>query len=471
MHKHDAMPCTASPQTLHLLDLLPLGGLVLAEDLTVRFWNQALEEWTGISRDQVVGQPVGNVVPGLDSPRYLARIRPLFDGGPPVLFSPQLHPHLIPAVRPDGQQRIQQTTVTSILLDDVVHLLFAVQDVTDLVLTARESRRLHHQALLEIEQRKTAEAAQRESAERLRAIVDNAVEAIISINAECKIETFNTAAVRLFGYEPDEVIGKNVSLLMPEPDHSRHDSYVQRFLQTGQPHIIGIGREVRGRRKDGTVFPMRLAVSETPSNDGCHFTGIIHDITPQKQLEEQLRTLSLRDGLTGISNRRCFDEALEKEWRRELRQKEPLSLIMLDIDFFKRYNDHYGHQAGDTCLKTVAACLAASVQRPGDLVARYGGEEFVVLLPETSLQHAEQVAEQIRQNVLSLAVPHQASDAAQIVTISLGVAGLVPQAGFSSQQLLKMADQALYAAKAGGRNRVCVADPAALQEPSSADFL
>jgi len=457
------MSYSASFQTLLLLDSLPVGGLVLAEDLTVRFWNQALEEWTGIAREQVVGQPVANILPNLVSSRYLARIRPIFDGGPPVLFSPQLHPHLIPAVRPDGQQRIQQTTVTSVFLDGVVHVLFAVQDVTDLVLTARESRRLHQQALQEIEQRKAAETAQREGAERLRAIVDNAVEAIISINAECQIEAFNAAAVRLFGYEPCEVIGRNVHLLMPEPDHSLHDSYVQRFLQTGQPHIIGIGREVRGRRKDGTIFPMRLAVSETHISDERHFTGIIHDITPQKQLEEQLRALSLRDGLTGISNRRCFDETLEKEWRRELRQTEPLSLILLDIDFFKRYNDHYGHQAGDTCLKTVAECLAASVQRAGDLVARYGGEEFVVLLPETSLKNAEQVAEHIRQQVLQLAVPHQASDAAQIVTISLGVAGLVPSPGQASQQLLLMADQALYAAKAGGRNRVCVADPVAIQ--------
>jgi len=292
----------------------------------------------------------------------------------------------------------------------------------------------------------------------MRAIVDNAVEAIISISEQCLIEAFNTAAVRLFGYEPDEVIGRNVKLLMPEPDCSQHDGYVQHFLQTGQAHIIGIGREVWGRRKDGTVFPMRLAVSETHISDERHFTGIIHDITAQKQVEEQLRALSLCDGLTGISNRRCFDEALEKEWRRELRHTESLSLILLDIDFFKRYNDHYGHQAGDICLKAVAECLAASVQRAGDLVARYGGEEFVVLLPGTLLKNAEQIAEHIRQKVLQLALPHVASDVAQCVTISLGVAGLVPSYAQSSQQLLMKADQALYEAKFSGRNRVCVAE-------------
>lgn len=471
MHKPAVMQLPQSMQALQLLDALPVGCLVLAADLSVCFWNQLLEEWTGMPRQQVLGRPVADVVPNLASSRYLARIRPVFDGGPPVIFSPQLHPHLIPALRPDSQQRIQQTTVTALQLDGVTHLLFAVQDVTDLVLTARESRLLHQQALQEIEQRKAAEVAQREGAERLRAIVENAVEAIIVMDVTGMVEEFNAAAERLFGYEASEVIGRNVSMLMPEPDHSSHDAYVQRYLQTGQRCIIGIGREVVGLRKDGSVFPMRLAVSETTVGGLRHFTGIIHDITVQKQLEKHLRTLSMRDGLTGISNRRSFDEALEKEWRRELRHTEPLSLILLDIDFFKRYNDSYGHQAGDTCLKTVAECLAASVQRAGDLVARYGGEEFVVLLPETSLQHAEQVAEQIRQNVLSLAVPHLASDAAQIVTISLGVASLVPQAGLSSQQLLKMADQALYAAKAEGRNRVCVADPAATQGPSSSDFL
>lgn len=452
-----------SGSVLQLLDVLPVGGLVLAADLTICFWNQVLEEWTGMSRHDVLGKPVADVLPNLGKSRYVARIKPVFDGGPPVLFSPQLHPHLIPAVRSDGQQRIQQTTVTALVVDNVTHVLFAIQDVTDLVLTARESRQLHQQAVQEIEHRKLAEAAQRESAERLRAIVENAVEAIIIINAGCTIEEFNAAAERLFGYEAEEVIGKNVRVLMPEPYCSQHDGYVQHFMETGQAHIIGIGREVTGLRKDRSVFPMRLSVSETRYNDTRHFTGIVHDITAQKQLEEHLRTLSMRDGLTGINNRRSFDEGFEKEWRRGLRHLKPLSLIMLDIDFFKRYNDTYGHQAGDICLKRVAECLATSVQRAGDLVARYGGEEFVVLLPETLSGHAEQVAEQIRQNVLQLAVPHDTSEAAKVVTISLGVAGLVPQAGQSSEQLLKLADQALYAAKASGRNRVCVADPVALQ--------
>lgn len=458
MHNSDVMQLPQSAQALQLLDALPVGCLVLAVDLTVCFWNQLLEEWTGMPRQQVLGRPVADVVPNLASSRYLTRIRPVFDGGPPVIFSPQLHPHLIPAPRPDSQQRIQQTTVTALQLDGVTHLLFAVQDVTDLVLTARESRLLHQQALQDIEQRKAAEVAQREGAERLRAIVENAVEAIIVMDVTGTVEEFNAAAERLFGYEASEVIGKNVSMLMPEPDHSSHDTYVQRYLQTGQRRIIGIGREVVGLRKDGSVFPMRLAVSETTVGGQRHFTGIIHDITAQKQLEEHLRTLSMRDGLTGISNRRSFDEALEKEWCRERRQAKPLSLILADIDCFKRYNDSYGHQAGDACLKAVADCLAASVHRAGDLVARYGGEEFVVLLPETPLEDARLVAEHIRQNVLALAITHGASEAAAVVTLSLGVAGLVPGQRQSSHELLGLADQALYTAKFSGRNRVCVAE-------------
>lgn len=441
-----------------LLDTLPLGVVVLDRGLTVRFWNRVLEDWTGIAREQIVGQPVAGFFPHLAGERYAGRMRPLLDGGPPVLFSPQLHPHLIPSQRPDGQQRIQQTTVTFVESAGEPCLLVAVQEVTDLVLTARESRRLHQQALQEIEQRKAAESALLESSQRIRAIVDNAVEAIIVIDTECRVEEFNHAAERLFQYEAAEVVGNNVAILMPEPYHTEHDGYVQRFVATGEARIIGVGREVSGRRKNGEIFPMRLAVSETQIGGKRLFTGMLHDITAQKQLEEQLRTQASRDGLTGIANRRAFDEAFEREWRRAARQQEPLTLILLDIDFFKRYNDTYGHQQGDVCLKAVAWAVAAAVRRPADLAARYGGEEFVVLLPATRVEDALAVAEKIRSNVTDLALPHAASEAATHVSVSLGVAGWVPAADGDPLVLLQQADQALYAAKAGGRNRCERAD-------------
>lgn len=177
-----------------------------------------------------------------------------------------------------------------------------------------------------------------------------------------------------------------------------------------------------------------------------------------KQQAALLESLSLLDGLTDIPNRRRFNEALTLEWKRALRDKTPLSLLMIDIDYFKQYNDHYGHGAGDVCLQIVAAELAGGVARPGDLVARYGGEEFVVVLPETIQEAALQIAERLRDKVEKRRLPHIYPHAESIVTISIGVAtqDKIPE-NFLPQILNDAADKALYLAKENGRNRVCSA--------------
>jgi two-component system chemotaxis family response regulator WspR len=175
-----------------------------------------------------------------------------------------------------------------------------------------------------------------------------------------------------------------------------------------------------------------------------------------QQLAEKnaiLERLSSLDGLTGIANRRRFDEALDQEWRRGRREGHALSVILIDVDFFKRFNDRYGHLGGDDCLRQVAAALAEVVHRPGDLVARYGGEEFVVLLPHTDAAGAATVAEALRAGVEGLAIPHALSDAAEVVTISLGSATMQPDGESGAEVVVAAADLALYAAKNAGRNR------------------
>ncbi|NUB14866.1 diguanylate cyclase [Azospirillum brasilense] len=174
-----------------------------------------------------------------------------------------------------------------------------------------------------------------------------------------------------------------------------------------------------------------------------------------KRQTDLLRTLSFNDGLTGIANRRRFDEVLLREWRRCGRAQLPLSLIMLDVDQFKPYNDHYGHQAGDECLRAVAQLLAEQMMRPGDLIARYGGEEFVCLLPETDEDGAVQVAERLRRTVADRRLPHAVSHVADHVTISLGVATVRPMLDDTPERLTQLADGLLYEAKRAGRNRVC----------------
>lgn len=175
------------------------------------------------------------------------------------------------------------------------------------------------------------------------------------------------------------------------------------------------------------------------------------------EANRELLRLSSVDGLTGLANRRLFDEFLRREWSRGVRSTNPLALLMCDVDYFKQYNDLYGHPAGDECLRTVAEVLQAGVRRPADLAARYGGEEFAVVLPDTDLAGAEQVAEEMRRNLERRAMPH-AGALLGMVTISIGVACTVPQrANGSVEQLLGDADAALYQAKEAGRNRVQIA--------------
>ena len=180
-----------------------------------------------------------------------------------------------------------------------------------------------------------------------------------------------------------------------------------------------------------------------------------------KKLEESneiLQQLSTMDGLTGIANRRHFDATLQTRWKLGMRQKAPLSVIMIDIDFFKKFNDGYGHQGGDDCLKAVAKALDETIIRTGDFIARYGGEEFVAILPGTDAKGAAVIAEQLRANVEAKHIAHAYSSVADHVSISLGIASMVPDGSSKPEDLIARADGALYKAKEAGRNRFFIAE-------------
>jgi diguanylate cyclase (GGDEF)-like protein len=177
-----------------------------------------------------------------------------------------------------------------------------------------------------------------------------------------------------------------------------------------------------------------------------------------KRQSDAMRELTLTDALTGVANRRSFNDAIDNEWRRCGRAQAPLSVIMVDIDHFKRYNDAYGHQAGDACLVQVADAMRSCAGRPPDLLARYGGEEFIILLPQVGAQGAETVAKRILAAVRALAIPHRMSPASETVTVSLGIATALPGEGScDGDGLVRTADNALYQAKEAGRNGYCVA--------------
>ena len=172
-----------------------------------------------------------------------------------------------------------------------------------------------------------------------------------------------------------------------------------------------------------------------------------------KRQSDALRELTLTDGLTGVANRRAFDEALEAEWRRCARAQVPMALIMVDIDHFKNYNDAYGHQEGDACLQQAAGAMRRAAMRPQDVVARYGGEEFAILLPHEDLNGAEAVARKVLEEIAYLGIAHDRSTVGPWVTVSMGVASMTPNDRCEPSMLLKNADALLYEAKAAGRNQ------------------
>jgi len=196
---------------------------------------------------------------------------------------------------------------------------------------------------------------------------------------------------------------------------------------------------------------------------GDGFAITLSDITNRKQMElalqeanRKLEILALLDGLTQISNRRSFDQFLEQEWLRLRRSGQSIALILLDVDYFKNYNDTYGHQLGDECLIKISQTLQNTVCRPADMVARYGGEEFAIILSDTDESGAIVVAQNVHEAIAQLKIPHTTSKVNDYVTVSIGIASLIPHISFTPEYLIQLADQALYQAKQGGRNRYCL---------------
>lgn len=236
----------------------------------------------------------------------------------------------------------------------------------------------------------------------------------------------------------------------PEARTQARDTWTSAVAQAASHggHIPNADYQITAR--DGTQRTLAVGGLIFGSNMLVTFV----DQTEQHALSERMRQLAYMDGLTGVANRRHFDEALQSEWARCLRNGQPLALVMIDIDHFKRYNDTYGHQQGDACLQTVARVLRAGFRRAHDLVARYGGEEFVCLMPECDLAGVRVRAQALCQAVHGAGLAHSSSPTASVVTISLGVACLVPDAASCAQDLVARADANLYRAKLGGRNRV-----------------
>jgi diguanylate cyclase (GGDEF)-like protein/PAS domain S-box-containing protein len=220
------------------------------------------------------------------------------------------------------------------------------------------------------------------SQSQLQAIIHNAMDGIITTDEAGSILGFNPAAEQIFGYAPPEVLGHNLNILMPEPFKSEHDSYIHRYIQTGQAKIIGVrAREVIAVRKNGEQFPMELSASEMVLGGQRYFVGIVRDITERKLADEKIAHLAHYDFLTGLPNRALFLDHLEHSISMAKRKKFRVAVLFLDLDGFKKVNDTLGHEAGDLLLRGVSKRLKDAI-RTSDVVARVGGDEFIFVLNE-----------------------------------------------------------------------------------------
>lgn len=283
---------------------------------------------------------------------------------------------------------------------------------------------------------------------------------IYHVNTEGNVTAANPEFAWMMGYESADAVAEQISDFATQAffDPERAEEFM--FGVNEAEEVIRF--RCRLKRKDNSfVWALCYAKATKDENGRVNgFNGFAIDISETvraerdlKKANERLKMLSVIDGLTQIPNRRRFDEYLDSEWKRHLRSQEPISVVLCDIDFFKLYNDNYGHQAGDDCLQKVARAINECAQRETDLAARYGGEEFVLVLPNTDEQGALAVSEQVRINVKKLQLPHEKSKVCDHVTLSLGVSTMIPGQDNTAQALVELADEGLYEAKENGRNQ------------------
>jgi diguanylate cyclase (GGDEF)-like protein/PAS domain S-box-containing protein len=305
----------------------------------------------------------------------------------------------------------------------------------------------------------------REGERRYRILAENATDIVMSVTLDGRLTYVSPRAQTVMRRDPDELIGEYFPDLVIADDRDALATAIEK-LAAGASEVSQVSRF---RRPDGQILWLETylrPVIDPFSGQPETLTATARDITARKAAEQrlaeerlELQGLAYRDGLTGLFNRRHFDRELEHQWRHlaEANDASFMAVVMIDIDAYKSFNDHYGHQRGDDCLRTIAQAIALSARRPSDIVARYGGEEFALVLKDTDLHGARRVAERIRLAVEGLQVPHLASPAG-VVTVSLGVAAQQPREGRDASGLVAAADRALYVAKRRGRNQIYVSE-------------
>lgn len=353
---------------------------------------------------------------------------------------------------------------------DYITKPFQVEEVVARLESQLTIQRQKQQLQQEVLIRRETEEILYQSRALLSSILNSSLDGIAAMQAvrdvsgtigDFRCLVVNPVVAKMLGKTREELIG-NLALrrLVQQIDPGLFQKFVD-VVETGET----LESDLAYSTSEGDRWYHYIAVK---LGDG--FAVTVRDITSRKQIElalqaanEKLEILANLDGLTQVANRRRWDVCLEQEWRRCAREQQSLSLLLCDVDYFKRYNDAYGHQAGDDCLRQIAGAIAQAAKRPADLVARYGGEEFAVLLPNTTADGAAQIAALIQAAVHDLAIAHCQSDISDRVTLSIGLATLIPHPDGSPETLLTEADGALYQAKQQGRNQTVQAIASAVR--------
>jgi len=312
-----------------------------------------------------------------------------------------------------------------------------------------------------LEQEKTTERKLQKIVAQHALVTENSRDVIVLADFHGNRSYVSPAVQDLLGWSAEEVVNQGSYMLIHPDDLLKAQAAVRQLFSGAE----GLLLESRIRKKNGEYIWIEASLRTVRHPTTGAPTGILNmvrDISERKQAEQKLQeaykaveTLAITDALTGLANRRQFDLCITNEWRRGLRDRNPLAMLLIDVDLFKSYNDTYGHVRGDSCLKQIAEAALDVVARPGDLVARFGGEEFAVILPNTGCEGALQVANDICDGVRRRNLEHSTNPLG-VLTISVGCASMVPSLGQQAINLIELADEALYTAKRNGRNQVCV---------------
>lgn len=434
-----------------MLDALEMGVFVLDDAHRVVAWNAWIGRVSAVDRNLAVGKTIEDLFSIAPKTRLSRAIELALKTGVASFLSRSFNRDPLPLLDPETGNAVKQNIAVRPVPgnDGCRYCVVQVIDITKVIDRQNFLRE-------KMKENETLAMLHMAGEERHQAILESLVEGVITIDVEGRIKSLNRAVELIFGYERKELIGADLKILMPEPYHSEHDGYIANYLSTGRGRVIGIGRDVQGRRRDGSTFPMELSVAEISTGEERLFAGVVRDVTERHRAQDELKEansrlteMALYDHLTGLPNRRLLYDHIAQSMARARRRNESFAVLFIDLDGFKRVNDELGHDAGDALLVEIGARLRQRT-RATDIVARLGGDEFAILLENIGTREDLEVL--VADIVAIVSGPVELDRGTTAVSASIGVA-LYRADGPTADALLKSADQAMYAAKKAGKNR------------------